>query len=86
MRKLNLKPAALGFVVGTRAALAFGFGLLASSRLSDDRRKRLALGLIGLGAATTIPAVRLLRRGRARRSEFPGTAHTPAMGYARGAR
>lgn len=65
MKSFNLKPAAVGFVVGTRAALAFGAGLLVASRIPEARRKRIGLALLGLGAATTVPAIRLLRRSRA---------------------
>ena len=56
MRKLVLSPPLLGFVVGTRAALAFGVGLLLADRIPAERRKALGLALVGLGAATTIPA------------------------------
>jgi len=48
----------LGFVVGTRAALAFGVGLLLADRIPEPRRRALALSLIGFGAATTIPALK----------------------------
>jgi hypothetical protein len=60
----NLRPRTFGFLVGTRAALAFGLGLLAASRIPESRRRRLGLALVGLGAATTIPAVRMLRKSR----------------------
>jgi len=62
--RFNLKPQSFGFLVGTRAALALGVGLLAASRIPESRRRRLGLALVGLGAATTIPAVRMLRRSR----------------------
>lgn len=65
MQSFNLKPQTFGFLVGTRAALAFGLGLLVASRIPEGPRKRLGLALLGLGAATTIPAIRLLRRSRA---------------------
>ena len=64
MKSFNLKPPAVGFLVGTRAALAFGLGLLVAGRISEGRRKRIGLALLGLGAATTVPAIRLLRRSR----------------------
>ena len=64
MQSFNLKPRSFGFVVGTRAALAFGIGLLVASRIPEGRRKRLGLALLGLGAATTVPAIRMLRRSR----------------------
>jgi len=54
--KLILTPPLLGFVVGTRAALAFGLGLLVADRIPAERRRSLALTLISIGAATTVPA------------------------------
>jgi len=65
MKTLNLKPAVLGFVVGTRVALAFGVGLLLAARIPEPQRRKLALALIGLGAATTIPAARFVFAGMA---------------------
>jgi hypothetical protein len=65
MRNLVLTPPLLGFVVGTRAALAFGLGLLMASRIPEDRRQTLAMTLIAIGAATTIPAaMSIFRRNR----------------------
>jgi hypothetical protein len=61
---LVLRPSQFGFLVGTRAALAFGVGLLVASRIPEPRRRAIALTLIGIGAATTIPAVRTLRGSR----------------------
>src|SRR6476619_6420884 len=55
---LVLNPPLLGFIVGTRAALAFGVGLLLADRIPESRRRAIALSLIGFGAATTIPALR----------------------------
>ena len=65
MQSFNLNPQSFGFLVGTRAALAFGLGLLVASRIPEGRRRRIGLALLGLGAATTVPAVRMLRRSRA---------------------
>jgi hypothetical protein len=53
---LSLTPPLLGFVVGTRAALAFGLGLLFADRIPADRRRVLGVALVTIGAATTIPA------------------------------
>ena len=65
MRNLVLTPPLLGFVVGTRAALAFGLGLLLADRIPEARRHRLALTLIALGAATTVPAaISVFRQSR----------------------
>jgi hypothetical protein len=54
--QLVLTPPLLGFIVGTRAALAFGLGLLLSERIPDSRRRTVGLTLVAIGAATTIPA------------------------------
>ena len=51
-----LNPPLLGFVVGTRAALAFGLGLLVAGRIPEPRRRAIGLMLVAIGLATTIPA------------------------------
>jgi len=56
MKPVELDLSTLIFVVGTRAALAFGVGLLVADHIPAKRRRALALSLIGIGAATTIPA------------------------------
>lgn len=61
---LVLRPSQLGFFVITRAALAFGAGLLVANRIPEPRRRAIALTLIGIGAATTIPAVKSVRGSR----------------------
>ena len=71
MDKVVLSPPSFGFVVGTRAALAFGVGLLVAGRMPEARRRTIALTLIGIGAATTIPAVRLVLGKRPRLSGSP---------------
>jgi hypothetical protein len=76
MKRFNLKPQTFGFLVGTRAALAFGLGLLAASRIPEGRRKRIGLALLGIGAATTVPAIRILRRSRVEPQDA-STAPTP---------
>ena len=62
MRRHCLTTPQLAFVVGTRAALAAGAGLLLSGRLSKAARRRLGTALVALGALTTFPALRLLGR------------------------
>jgi hypothetical protein len=64
MQSLVISPPLLGFVVATRAALAFGIGLLVANRIPEPRRRAIAMTLIGLGAATTLPAARLIFRNR----------------------
>jgi hypothetical protein len=64
MTNLVLNLPTFGFVVATRAALGVGIGLLLSERLPPERRRALGLTLVALGAATTVPAVRAVLRGR----------------------
>jgi hypothetical protein len=61
---LVLRPSQFGFFVISRAALAFGVGLLIANRIPEARRRAIALALIGIGAAATIPAVRTVRGSR----------------------
>jgi len=62
MRKHKLTAPQLGFVIGTRAALAAGVGLILSGKVPENVRRRVGIGLVTLGALTTITAVRLLAR------------------------
>ena len=68
--KLILSPPLLGFVIGTRAALAFGLGLLLADRIPESRRRAVGLTLVAIGAVTTIPAAMSVF-GRRVRSEPP---------------
>jgi hypothetical protein len=72
MNNFVLNLPTFGFVVGTRAALGVGIGLLLSERLSSERRRALGLTLVGLGAATTIPAVMAVMRARSASREQDG--------------
>ena len=56
MTKLVLSLPTLGFVVGTRAALGVGVGLLLSGRLTESQRRAVGVTLVVIGVATTIPA------------------------------
>jgi len=62
MRKHKLTAPQIGFLVGTRAMLAAGAGMLLSGKASREVRRRIGIGLVALGALTTIPALRLLSR------------------------
>jgi len=62
--RFTLSPPLFGFIVATRAALGFGLGLLLADRIAPERRRAVALTFIGIGAATTIPAVRSLLNNR----------------------
>ncbi|HMD36642.1 MAG TPA: hypothetical protein VKH42_16830 [Vicinamibacterales bacterium] len=70
MKELVLSPPLLLFVVGTRVAMAFGVGLLASERIPQQKRRPLALSLITIGIATTIPALMKVF-GSSKRREYP---------------
>jgi hypothetical protein len=61
MKKLELTPRKLVFVVGTRALLGTGVGLLLSGKVPTQIRRRVGLALVALGALTTIPAIQTLR-------------------------
>jgi hypothetical protein len=60
MKKRLLSIPQLMFVVVTRAALGAGVGLLAASRLPNRKRRAAGLTLALVGAATTIPALRMV--------------------------
>jgi hypothetical protein len=63
MKTVALDLPMFAFVVVTRAALAAGVAVLASGRLTDRQRRSLGTALVGVGAATTIPAVMSVLRG-----------------------
>lgn len=60
MKKRLLSIPQLMFVVGTRAALGAGVALLASGHMSEAKRRRAGLTLAIVGAATTIPAAKIV--------------------------
>ena len=63
MKNVILDFPTLGFVVGTRAALAFGLGLLMSTRFREPQRRMVGLTLVAIGAIATIPAAMSVGRG-----------------------
>jgi len=64
MQKLVLNFPTFGFVVATRAMIGAGLGLLLSDRLKTDRRRKVGATLLAVGAATTVPALFAIFRGR----------------------
>ena len=82
MKTLALDLRTFAFVVGTRAALAGGVGLLVSEKLSATRRRAIGAALVAIGAATTIPAVMAVvhssRRSRRHDSASP-VDHDPRL-------
>jgi hypothetical protein len=73
MKHVVLNLPTFGFIVGTRAALGVGVGLLVSERLHTQRRRAIAATLIAIGAATTVPSVLSVIRS-VRRSKRNGTS------------
>lgn len=88
MKTVVLELPTLLFVVGTRAALGVGIGLLVSLRLSEARRRAIGTALVTVGAVTTIPAARAVisrirRRGDASIERDPrliGATRLPRRG------
>ena len=66
MKSIVLPIPSFAFIVATRAILGVGIGLLASTRVPENRRRRVGAALLALGAATTVPAVMQVMRGRRR--------------------
>ena len=64
MSKVVLNFPTFGFVVATRAMIGAGLGLLVSDRLGADRRRKVGATLLAIGAATTVPALIAVIRGR----------------------
>jgi hypothetical protein len=56
MKKVELTLPEFLFVVGTRAMLGTGIGLLLSERLRRRRRRHVGLTLLAAGAAATVPS------------------------------
>ena len=69
MKSVVLTIPSFAFIVATRAALGVGIGLLASTRLPETRRRRIGTALVAVGAATTVPAVMKVVRGRRRMAQ-----------------
>ena len=55
MRDLSLTLPELALLVGTRAALGVGLGLLLADRLPQSQRKAVGWTLVLVGAVTTVP-------------------------------
>jgi hypothetical protein len=87
MRELHLPLPEPGLIVGTRAALGFGLGLLLADRMSDGQRKVVGWSLLLVGVLTTFPlAADVLRHrlpatqgrsSRASRAVFQAAGVTP---------
>jgi hypothetical protein len=63
MKRVLLNLPIFGLAVATRAAIGAGIGLLIADRIPPDRRRRLAIALLAIGAATTVPVVKAVIEG-----------------------
>ena len=64
MKNLVLSLPTFGFVVGTRAALGVGIGLLLSGKMTESQRRAVGVTLVAIGVATTIPAAMAVFRNQ----------------------
>lgn len=62
MSTVTLPIGELGVVAVTRGLLGAGIGLLVAKRLGESRRRHLGLTLLLIGALSTIPLIRDVRR------------------------
>ena len=62
MKTITLRVPEFAFIVGTRAALAFGAGLLASAKIPERPRRILGVTLLTIGVVSTVPAMMTVRR------------------------
>jgi hypothetical protein len=53
--KMNFSFPEMALLVGTRAVLGVGVGLLAAALLADEQRKAIGWTLVAIGALTSIP-------------------------------
>jgi hypothetical protein len=82
MKTMILDAPEFGFIVGTRALLAVGVGLLLASRFTTERRREIGTVMVAIGALTTIPAALSVFRGfrRSRRQSLPrGVAYDAGL-------
>ena len=76
MRTTTLTIPEVGFIAGTRAALAAGIALLVADKLSASSRRAVGITLVAIGAATTVPAAMVLF---GRRTDFGAEIDAPGV-------
>ena len=83
MKSVVLTVPMFGFVVATRAVLGVGVGLLVAERLPRTQSRALGRILVAIGALTTIPAARALKRTLRDGNRMParGTARRSTVGH-----
>jgi hypothetical protein len=81
MKSITLPMPVFGLVVGTRAVLGVGIGLLIADRLPRDKRKTAGAVLVTIGALTTVPALLAIRQSLRRRDTqlSAGVGVSPAL-------
>ena len=60
MFKTELPLPELALLVGTRALLGAGLGLLLAERVDADQRRAVGWALVTIGVVTTIPVARMV--------------------------
>jgi len=66
MKEISLTMPQISLLAGTRAALGFGMALLVADRLSDRQRRAAGWALFMVGAASTVPLLRMVLEKRHR--------------------
>ena len=69
MKRVVLNLPTFGFVVATRAMIGVGLGLLLSGRFPEKKRRQIGRTLFAIGAASTVPAIIAIVRGRRQADE-----------------
>jgi hypothetical protein len=80
MKRVELTLPQFLFVVGTRAMLGTGIGLLVSGRLRRHWRRNVGLALLAAGAVATVPSALLVfGRKQTVRAAAPGESRAASV-------
>ena len=69
-RVLKLTPPTFALIVATRGMLAAGVALLVAQRVPPRARRIVGMGLVAIGAFSTIPLARQAMRARSTQLTF----------------
>jgi len=72
MKRLELTIPEMALVIGTRAMIGAGAGLLLAGKINDDKRKAIGWTLLAIGAVSTIP---LMFEVLGKKQEIPEEAY-----------
>jgi hypothetical protein len=67
---ISLSPPKLALLVATRGMIAAGAAFLAANMMPPEVRRRVGMGLVAVGALSTLPLARSIMRSRERRWTF----------------